>query len=51
MIFTSNAALFFPKLKFCPVANSYFVSTARDDYKDKIEVKASHHMYNAFDNF
>ena len=48
---TSNAAFVFPKLKFCPVANSYFVSTARDDYKDKIEVKASHHMYNAFDNF
>ena len=28
-----------------------FVSTAIGDYEDKIEVKASHHMYNAFDNF
>ena len=28
-----------------------FVSTARDDHEDTIEVKASHHMYNACDNF
>ena len=43
--------IFFPSSNSALSPIVTLVSTAIDDYKDKVEVKASHHMYNAFANF